>query len=276
MKKKKKTLLWKVESEKDVAPSYVFGTMHVRDRRAFKYKELVESKILKCEAFAAEMNFEEVDHLFMADSMDLPENQTLSDVLKPKSYAKVDQIFNKLVGVPLSHFEKSQPLLISNIITERLLSSDMPLSLDATLHQFAAQNEKITLGIESFEEQIEILSKISLDFQVKSLNWMAKNFKQFKKQLMKMTADYEASDIQKLFRSAKKNSKGLRKILLYDRNKIMAKRIAEMAREQSIFVAIGAGHLGGLKGVLRLLKKEGLKIRPVLLKELNSPVLSFK
>ena len=123
---------------------------------------------------------------------------------------------------------------------------------------------------------IEILSKISLDFQVKSLNWMAKNFKQFKKQLMKMTADYEASDIQKLFRSAKKNSKGLRKILLYDRNKIMAKRIAEMAREQSIFVAIGAGHLGGLKGVLRLLKKEGLKIRPVLLKELNSPDLSFK
>jgi uncharacterized protein YbaP (TraB family) len=85
-----------------------------------------------------------------------------------------------------------------------------------------------------------------------------------------MTADYETSDIQKIFKSAKKSTKGLRKVLLYDRNKIMAQRIAVMAKEQSIFVAIGAGHLGGQKGVLRLLKKNGLKIRPVLLKYENN------
>ncbi len=266
MKKKKKTLLWKIDNAEKVKPSYVFGTMHVRDQRAFKYKELVESKILECDSFAAEINLEEIDQLFVADSMDLPENQTLSTILKPKVYTKIDKIFSKLVGVPLIHFDKSQPLLISNIITERLLSSDMPLSLDATLHQFAIQNEKITLGIESFEEQIEILSKIPLDFQTKSLIWMAKNFQKFRKQLMKMTADYETADIQKLYKSAKKNAKSLRKILLFDRNLIMAKRIGVMAKEQSIFVAIGAGHLGGQKGVLRLLKKEGFKISPVILK----------
>jgi uncharacterized protein len=267
MKKKKKTLLWQIETGANVPPSYVFGTMHVRDQRAFKYKELVESKILECDAFAAEINLEEVDHLLMAESMDLPEDQLLSDILKPKIYAKVDKIFNKLVGVSLTHFPKSQPFLILNILTERLLSTDMPLSLDATLHEFAVQNEKIALGIESFEEQIEILSKISIDFQIKSLSWMAKNFKQFRKQLFKMTADYETSDVQKIFKSAKKSTKGLRKVLLYDRNKIMAQRIATMAKEQSIFVAIGAGHLGGQKGVLRLLKKEGLKTRPILLKK---------
>ncbi len=265
MKKKKKTLLWKLEREKNVSPSYVFGTMHVRDQRAFKYKELVENKILECDAFAAEMNLEEVDQMFMAESMDLPEGQTLSSVLKPKIYEKTDKIFQKVVGVPLSYFERSQPLLISNIITERLLSSDMPLSLDATLYQFAVQNEKITLGIESFQEQVEILGKISLDFQIRSLNWMAKNFKQFRKLLMKMTTDYETSDIQKLYKSTKKQAKGLRKVLLYNRNQLMAQRIADMAREQSIFVAIGAGHLGGQKGVLRLLKLQGFKLRPVLL-----------
>ena len=43
----------------------------------------------------------------------------------------------------------------------------------------------------------------------------------------------------------------------------MAKRIGLMAKEQSIFAAIGASHLGGQKGVLRLLKKEGFKVRPV-------------
>jgi len=263
MKKKKKTLLWEIEHKQLEHPSFVFGTMHVRDQRAFKYKELVESKILECDAFAAEMNLDEVNHLSMANSMDLPDGQLLSDLIKPKAYSKIDKIFKKMVGVPLIHFDNSQPLLISNIITERLLSSDMPLSLDATLHQFASQNNKITLGIESFEEQLKILSKISIEFQIKSLIWMSKNFKQFRKQLLKMTTDYETSDIQKLYIASKKNAKGLRKVLLYDRNKIMAKRIAAMAKEQSIFVAIGAGHLGGEKGVLKLLKNEGFKTKPV-------------
>src|SRR5690606_29103309 len=106
-----------------------------------------------------------------------------------------------------------------------------------------------------------------LDFQIKSLNWMAKNFKRFRKQLQKMTKDYETGDIQKLYQATKKNAKGLRKVLIYDRNAIMARRIADMAAEQSLFAAIGAGHLGGEKGVLRLLKKAGFKVKPVLLKQ---------
>jgi len=267
MKKKKKSLLWKIENSKNEAPSYVFGTMHVRDQRAFKFKKVVEEKILECDAYAAEIDLNEVDHMSMADSMDLPENQLLSDILKPKIYKKIDKIFKKIIGVPLLHFEHSQPILISNILTERLLSADMPLSLDATLYEFAVENKKITLGIESFEEQLKILSKFSMDFQVKSLHWMAKNFKKYRKQLMKMTAYYETADIQKLYQATKKNTKGLRKILLYDRNLIMAERITALAKEQSIFVAIGAGHLAGQKGVLRLLKREGFKVRPILLKE---------
>jgi uncharacterized protein YbaP (TraB family) len=65
----------------------------------------------------------------------------------------------------------------------------------------------------------------------------------------------------------KKNAKGLRKMMLYHRNEVMAGRIAALARQQSLFAAIGAGHLLGGKGVLRLLKKEGLKVVPVQVKK---------
>ena len=272
MKKKKKTLLWKIETKDHDKPSYVFGTMHVRDQRAFYYKELVESKILECDTFAAEMNLDEIDQAAMASSMDLPEGQTLSELLKPKVYTKIDKLFQKYLGIPLKHFDTSQPLLITNILTERLLSSDMPLSLDASLYQFAKMHNKPTLGIESFAEQLEILGKIPLAYQLKSLVWTAKNFKNYRKQLRKMTELYATADIQRLFRSAKKNARGMRKLLLYDRNTIMAKRIGLMAKEQSIFVAIGAGHLGGKKGVLRLLKIQGFKIKPVpLVSEIHPP-----
>jgi uncharacterized protein YbaP (TraB family) len=43
----------------------------------------------------------------------------------------------------------------------------------------------------------------------------------------------------------------------------MANRIAEFTNQHTIFAAIGAGHLGGKKGVLRLLKKKGFTVKPI-------------
>jgi uncharacterized protein YbaP (TraB family) len=43
----------------------------------------------------------------------------------------------------------------------------------------------------------------------------------------------------------------------------MAERIIKLSADQSLFTAIGAGHLAGKKGVLRLLKKAGLKVVPI-------------
>ncbi len=79
-----------------------------------------------------------------------------------------------------------------------------------------------------------------------------------------MMRRYADGEIQALYQSAKKDAKGMRKILLYRRNKLMAKRFGEIARTQSLFCAVGAGHLAGGKGMLRLLKKAGFKVKPIL------------
>jgi len=264
MAKKKNALLWKIEGEGG-ATSYLFGTMHVMDQRAFRYKDLVEEKIRTCEIYAAEMNLDEVDQAAMSDTMDLDKDLSLSTLLKPKVYKRLEKLFTKQVGMPLSYFEKSQPLLISNLLTESQLSRDMPLSLDATLWQFAKEEEKILVGVESFAEQINILASIPLDYQIKGLIDLIKNFKQFRKQLTHLTKLYEQGDIQKLWKQSKKQAGGMRKLMIYDRNKIMAERIANLAREKSVFAAVGAGHLSGGKGVIRLLKKADFKLRPVYL-----------
>jgi uncharacterized protein YbaP (TraB family) len=43
----------------------------------------------------------------------------------------------------------------------------------------------------------------------------------------------------------------------------MADKIAEIISKKSLFAAIGAGHLGGKKGVLYLLKKKGFLLKPI-------------
>ena len=74
---------------------------------------------------------------------------------------------------------------------------------------------------------------------------------------------YQQGDIQRLYKAAKKDAKGMRKVLLFDRNILMAERFSEIAREKTLFCAVGAGHLPGQKGMLRLLKKDGFTVEAV-------------
>ena len=104
---------------------------------------------------------------------------------------------------------------------------------------------------------------MDLKEQCRSLKRLATNFKSFKRELKTTTELYLKGDTQKLFKKAKKSIGGMRRVLLYDRNVKMADSFERFATEQSLFAAVGAGHLGGKKGVLRLLKKKGYSVQPV-------------
>ena len=131
------------------------------------------------------------------------------------------------------------------------------------LHQLAQQLEKECTGIETFAEQLVVLNKIPMAYQVKSLLKIGKNINQFRKGLKQMFTVYETRDVQKIHKIAKKGAGSMRKLMLYRRNQIMADRIFEKIYKKSIFCAIGAGHLGGKQGVLRLLKLKGFTVKPV-------------
>ena len=55
----------------------------------------------------------------------------------------------------------------------------------------------------------------------------------------------------------------MRRVLIFARNARMAERFDELAREQALFAAVGAAHLPGGKGMLRLLKHRGWRVRAV-------------
>ena len=265
MKKNKKTLLWKISKKDKIGDSYVFGTMHVSDERAFQYEEIVQQKIRECDAFALEFNLETAEMNVSGEAMNLPEGTTLESLISPKKFAKISKRFTRTTGMDLRQFNQSIPMQITNLMAAVILSQDRLKSLDETLFQYAKEQNKILLGIESFEEQLEIMAKIPIKNQLKGMLDCFKSLKQFRKQVLKMAKLYEQSDLQQLYKSSKKSAGSERKLLLYDRNEIMANRMDEMMQEQTIVCAIGAAHLAGKKGVLRLLKLKGWKVKPVLI-----------
>jgi uncharacterized protein len=258
------SLLWKIEGEALPHPSYLFGTMHVRDKRAFHQLEAVYKCIGQCEGYAAEFHLESGIGSMEAMAMQMPAGQKLSESLPKKKFKRYRQVLLKSTGVDLANFEKVLPFVVLNLATEQLLSQDMPEPLDQHLWEFAKQAGKSLHGIETFQEQLAVLAQIPLEMQVKMLGGICTNIGRYRQYLRRLAGHYEASELQQLYKMVKRNTKDMRQLMLYHRNKVMADRIGTLVRQQSAVVSIGAAHLSGGKGVLRLLKKEGFKVSPML------------
>ncbi|MEZ4954179.1 MAG: TraB/GumN family protein [Saprospiraceae bacterium] len=258
----KKTFLWRISNDRLPGASYLFGTMHVQDLRAFSNLQLVQEKILECESFAAEFHLDQTPTT-AAQKMALPEGVSLKDLLSKKKYLKTRLVLLKATGLDLDFFIQTSPFMLTGLIGSQLLGKEMPQSLDEYLWHFAKSNDKNLRGIETFEEQMEVLEKIPLQMQVKMLLGLSSNINSFRKHTLHLAELYQNGEFQRLSKSVKKNAKGLRKLLLYHRNEVMAERIFESVKTERLFAAIGAGHLGGGKGVIRLLKKKGLTLKPI-------------
>lgn len=262
-KNKKQSLLWQVEGATLAGTSYLFGTMHIKNKMAFKKREVVYEKILSCEAFATEFNLDEISQHRNPTVFLMPSGQTLDDFIPPKKIAKLRRILKKVAGIDLAYLKHLQPLVITNLIDEVILSTDMPLSLDAHLWAFAQKANIKTIGIETYKEQINILKRIPLEYQIEALISIGKNISGHRRNLIRLAEMYEKENLALLYKKARKGGRNLRRILLDDRNIVMANRLIEHFEEHTLLFAVGAGHLAGKNGLLRQLKLRGLKVKPV-------------
>lgn len=256
-------MLWKLTPPGGGAPSYLFGTMHVRDVRAFSLLKQVYRCIDACDALALEFDLGEVTAQMDPALLQLPEGQSLDQLIPEKKWQKLRAFLRKAAGVDLVAFRRMLPLMTVNVINEWMMGRERPVALDEQLWRYAKSQSKAILGIETYEEQIKILRSIPLEQQIQSLLWLGRNIRSHRRHLKKMTALYQAGDIYRLHRAAKRSASGMRHLLLYRRNAIMAERILAFIQEQTVCCAIGAGHLAGGKGVLRLLKHKGVGVEHV-------------
>ena len=256
-------MLYQLNTKESVHTSYLFGTMHLQNEAAFTHKEQILTKINECDAFATEFKLDDADEEKTTAYMNLPPGIFLETLLSKKKFDQIDAFLKSTLRIPLMAFNQSKPLVITNLITTSIFQQDMELALDVYLYQYAKMQGKELLGIETFHEQLEILQKIPLEIQVKSLKDLIKNFDQHRLEMNEISELYAQGKTNELYKLTRKSAKGFRRIMLYNRNQIMAERIAKLITEKSICVAIGAGHLEGKRGVIRLLQGAGVTVTKV-------------
>jgi uncharacterized protein YbaP (TraB family) len=121
-------------------------------------------------------------------------------------------------------------------------------------------------GIETVAEQLNAVNVIPITTQVRMLKDALKTFVSAKETIQKLTNIYVKQDIANLMKDMSDNTPldaDFDEALLTKRNLVMADRIATIIGSRSTMIAVGAGHLGGEKGLIALLKKKGYVLKSV-------------
>ena len=143
--------------------------------------------------------------------------------------------------------------------------------LDRVLYSEAKHRGIALYGLETAQEQLTVFDHFSMRDQVRMLQETVDNYDKFSHLLEQLTQAYLARDLAQMVALNQKYMQiGDRKLadklmdsLIYERNLRMVQRMRPRLKDGNAFVAIGALHLPGEKGVLRLLQNRGYTVSVV-------------
>ena len=255
------SLLWKISRGDLETASYLYGTIHIKDKRVFEFSDSVLIAFEKCEAFVIEVDLNPENLVLLSQKMILPDDQTLKDLFSEEEYHLVKTVVEDIIGVDILLLNKLKPIAILSLVMNSQFVNDVDMSVDEYFYRKAIAEDKEIIGIETIEEQFEILEAIPNDFIIDYF----KNIDQAKEDMEIIIKLYKSAELEEMLEMMQKDKSMvmIQKNLLTDRNIKMAERIQTMIDEQPIFITVGAGHLPGKEGIINMLTKAGYKIEPV-------------
>ena len=258
-------LLWKIEAP-GVAPSYLFGTIHMSDPRITTLPCPVKEVFDRSASYTMEVIFNGAGFDSMAEAMFFSDGKTLKEVLGEPLYQDTLRVAHASGMAQADSINTMKPwaVMVALSAPPAGLFLDMALQLDATLQ------DKPTYGLETMAEQIAVFNDMSLNDQVVLLRDAVQNYQLTQNAMQELTRAYLQRDLGALLSIDDKYKPQDARVyvtmmdrLLVQRNANMAERMRTRLKEGNAFVAVGALHLPGENGLLRLLSAAGYHVTRV-------------
>ena len=269
------SLLWEIKGKGVKNVSYLFGTIHMIHKDDFVLTEPTVKALEKAKQVTFEIDMEEMSDMsamlplmmraFMKDGI------TLKTLLSEEDYKLVSDHFEDL-GLPMLMLDRIKPMFLSALSSEDILSGegssmDDIVSYELELLDLANEQEMEVSGLETAEFQMSMFDSIPYEAQAQMLVEGIKGGGSDSEDQLKIMVDmYKNQDIEGMQQLIKGDEEGLGKyeeLLLVKRNENWIPVMAEMMKQTPTFFAVGAGHLGGEKGVIALLREAGYTLKPI-------------
>ncbi len=261
------TLLWEVSGNGLSKPSYLFGTFHLMCRGDIRFSAPLRSAFGYADEIYMEMDMDDPSVLLGGLlMMGMKGGKTLKDLYTKEEYQKVYSFFKDSLRAPISLLERTKPYFLLALLYPRMMPCKQVSGVEEELVKLAkAQGKKIS-GLETIEFQSSVFDSIPYEVQARELLKNIDSLPVYTAYFDTMTRYYKQQQLSTLEGQFSRSEFGLEEympLLLDQRNERWVDSLRARMPRQSLFVAVGAGHLVGEKGLVSLLKKQGFTVRPL-------------
>lgn len=260
------TLLWEISGKGLKQPSYLFGTFHILCPDDLIVTDAVRNKLKATKQLVLELDFDDPNLMTaLQQGMVFLDGKTTKDYLNEDQYRVVSGFFQDSLGMPFEQVAAVKPFMLSTFLYPKYLGCQ-PASWELALVQMAQAQKSEVLGLETPQQQLAIMDKMTFEQQAALLVESVTDYDGMKKMMADMLRLYKGQKVEEMYRSAGSyfsELESIEKALLEDRNRAWIPQMEKLVKTTPTFFAVGAAHLGGKTGVIALLRKKGYKVTPI-------------
>lgn len=278
-------ILYRISGKGLGSPSYIVGTYHLAPasfadsipglNKAIENTNQVCGELDMMDAFKPE------NATRLLKSQMLPEGVTLSSLFTAEQLKRLNAVLLEVMGTNLedeafaAQMEKMSPVALSTSLTLAAYTKESgsfnPMDLiDNYFQMLALQNGKAVKGFETVDFQMEVLYGAPVEKQANDLMCLVDHFDKANEMVNLITTAYFSQDLKQIEEALEQESSidcGTTSededVLINNRNRNWVEMMPEMMAEQPTLFVVGAAHLCGEKGVLKLLEKAGYTVEGV-------------
>jgi len=260
------SLLWKIESPTSKT-SYLFGTMHIIEKEYFIFPKSLEKLVSKSDKVIMELpgipspkEALPLITLKQGSFFDFFSKEQTDSILQwANSELKMnEQLFRSV-------FYKMKPFVVVQTAVQ-LQFQGKTESYEKSFYTLSNDKKIETIGLETVEQQMSFFDDLTKEEQAEMVMESIRSSKKSIESLNRMQKVYARQNVDSLFLVLNEEGGLLSKKqsqFLDDRNKNWIPKIKNNISTKNCFIAVGAGHLGGTNGLIRLLQKEGYTLTPI-------------
>lgn len=270
-----KSVFWKITGNGLNKPSYLLGTIHLIPASEFQLPAAASRSLDKVARVTFEIDMKEMTsfrtQLSLMTKAMMAGGKTLKDLLPPEDYAFVRQ---KLAdkGMPGGMLERMKPLFLSTMLGSEEAgpaTADKMTSVEMEVYQLVRRRKLESAGLETAAYQMSVFDSIPYTAQAKmlvdGLRAAEKEVAQSEEEselntMLRLYREQDITAMQAMISNEDSGMAGYEDILLNNRNRNWIPIMGRMMREKPTLFAVGAGHLGGPKGVVARLRGAGYRV----------------
>lgn len=259
--------VWMVE--KKGAKIYIGGSIHILRDADYPLPTEFDKAFDDSQTIVFEFKQDDANNQKMAQEliglMLYPNNKTLKTELSKDVYEKL-RVFCEAHNIRIERFHPYKPLMLILTLMRVTLHEIGASStgVDRYYKNKAVEFEKTALGLESYDEQLQIMANMGNENYNNFVRYSLKDFNDSVNKFETLISDWrsgESSVMLEHIKDYKLYFPVLYNSLLVERNRKWIPQIESYFETiETEFVIFGAMHLYGEDGVLQLLEKKGYKI----------------